>query len=292
MSETVKDDKIFVPGSKKNIVPFMRDVFTIPTNARQKPNLIGSVCTECEEYFFPKTGQKATCDNPFCPRSTKETLLSGRGKILSATVTRTSVEGMEEERVSSVIMLEEGIKVNSPLIGWEGFQYLLVPGTPVEVVLQEMGETDEGDVIVGYVFHLVTGRKKPQFPEKKEEAPKKVSRAKKVKAKKLPAEESSGLDAKKAAAPTPKKAAVKKSVKKKAAKKKVTKKVAKKKPAKKKVTKKAVKKKTAKKNVKKKAVKKNVKKKAVKKKSPNRKSSAKKSAGKKKTSKKPKAKRR
>lgn len=273
MSETVKDDKIFVPGSKKNIVPFMRDVFTIPTNARQKPNLIGSICTECEEYFFPKTGQKATCDNPFCPRSTKETLLSGRGKILSATVMRTSVEGVEEERVSSVIMLEEGIKVNSPLIGWEGFQYLLVPGTPVEVILQEMGETDEGDVIVGYVFHLVTGRKKPQFPEKKEEAPKKVSRAKKVTAKKLPAEESSGLDAKKAAAPTPKKApkksAVKKSVKKKAAKKNVTKKVAKKKPAKKKVTKKA-----------------------VKKKSPNRKSSAKKSAGKKKTSKKPKAKRR
>jgi uncharacterized OB-fold protein len=283
MSETVKDDKIFIPGSKKNIVPFMRDVFTIPTNARQKPNLIGSICTECEEYFFPKTGQKATCDNPFCPRSTKETLLSGRGKILSATVMRTSVEGVEEERVSSVIMLEEGIKVNSPLIGWEGFQYLLVPGTPVEVILQEMGETDEGDVIVGYVFHLVTGRKKPQFPEKKEEAPKKGSRAKKVTAKKLPAKESSGLDAKKAAAPTPKKSAVKKSVKKKAAKKKVTKKVAKKKPAKKKVTKKAAKKKT---------IKKNVKKKAVKKKSPNRKSSAKKSAGKKKTSKKPKAKRR
>ena len=164
MSESAKDDKIFVPGSKKNIVPFMRDVFTIPTNARQKPNLIGSVCTECEEYFFPKTGQKATCDNPFCPRSTKETLLSGQGKILSATVTRSSVEGEEEKRVSSVILLKEGIKVNSSLIEWEGFEYLLVPGTPVEVVLQEMGENDEGDVIVGYAFRLVTGRKKPQLP--------------------------------------------------------------------------------------------------------------------------------
>ncbi|MDP6278220.1 MAG: hypothetical protein QGI11_06890, partial [Nitrospinota bacterium] len=67
-------------------MPFMRDVFTIPTNSRQKPALIGSVCEECEEYFFPKTGQKATCDNPFCPRSTSTTHLSGRGKILSATL--------------------------------------------------------------------------------------------------------------------------------------------------------------------------------------------------------------
>ena len=73
-------------------------------------------------------------------------MLSGRGKILSATVTRLSVDG-QGERASAVILLEEGIKVNSPLLEWEGFQYLLVPGTPVEVVLREMGETDDGNVI-------------------------------------------------------------------------------------------------------------------------------------------------
>ncbi len=289
MSETVKDDKIFVPGSKKNIVPFMRDVFTIPTNARQKPNLIGSVCTECEEYFFPKTGQKATCDNPFCPRSTKETLLSGRGKILSATVTRTSVEGVEDERVSTVILLEEGIKVNSPLIGWEGFQYLLVPGTPVEVILQEMGETEEGEVIVGYAFRMVTGRKKPQLPEIKEEAPKKVSRKKKA-AKKPEAAKSRGPEAK--AAPASKIAVEKKASKKKIVKKKVAKKKAiKKKVTKKTAKKKVVKKKAAKKIITKKKAASKGKKKAVKNKSPKKKT-AKKSAGKKKASKKPKAKRR
>ena len=290
MSDTVKDDKIFIPGSKKNVVPFMRDVFTIPTNMRQKPNLIGSICTECEEYFFPKTGQKATCDNPLCPRSTKETMLSGRGKILSATVTRLSVDG-QDERASAVILLEEGIKVNSPLLGWEGFQYLLVPGTPVEVVLQEMGETDDGNVIVGYAFRLITGRKKPQFPPAEKEPPKKASKSKRT------AKESGSGAA-------PKKKVTKKSAKKKAAKKKtVKKKAAKKKAPKKKAARKksAVKsrKKDAKKKAKKKAAKKKVKKtarkgkkKAQKKKSPRRKSSAKKAARKKKASGKRKAKRR
>ncbi len=154
---------LFVPDPSKRVVPFMRDVFTVPKSTREKPRLIGSVCTECEEYFFPKTGVKATCDNPSCPRSTKETLLSGRGKLLSATVTRSPAEN--EERASAVILLEEGIKINSHLVGWEGFRDLLVPGTSVELVLQEIEENDEGATVVGYAFKLVTGRRKPKFPE-------------------------------------------------------------------------------------------------------------------------------
>jgi uncharacterized OB-fold protein len=202
----------------------MRDVFTIPTNSRQKPALIGSVCEECEEYFFPKTGQKATCDNPFCPRSTSTTHLSGKGKILSATVMPSPVAG-DGERASAVILLEEGIKVNSVIIGWEGFQYMLEPGSPVELVLQEMGLNDDEELVIGYAFRLVTGRKKPQFP----------------------AEESGEAE-------TP---AVKKSAKKKPAKKAAVKKSAKKKPAKRvSVKKAAVKKKTAKKSAKKKTAKK------------------------------------
>jgi uncharacterized OB-fold protein len=242
MNESLKESKVFIPGSKKNVVPFMRDVFTIPTNSRQKPNLIGSICPECEEYFFPKTGQKATCDNPFCPRSTKETLLSGKGRILSATVTRSPVEG-EDERASAVIMLEEGIKINSPLLGWEGYQYLLVPGTLVELVLQEMGETDDGNVVVGYAFRLVTGRKKPQIPtdekEEKESAP----------ALKKPAATEPPIEAK----PKPLKSEAKSKQLKKPAKK-----VVKKKAAKKKTTKKSLKKKTIKAPSKKKPVKKKV----------------------------------
>ncbi|MBI2131733.1 MAG: hypothetical protein HYT99_02765, partial [Candidatus Tectomicrobia bacterium] len=155
-----KKTAIFVPGSKPHVVPFMRDVFTIPPNPREKPRLIGSQCKECEEYFFPKTGAKATCDNPFCPRSTSEVLLSGRGRLLSATVTR-SHEG--QERASAVILLEEGIKINSALVDWEGFRDLLVPGTPVELVLQEMEVRETGETVVGYAFRMVTGRRKPKF---------------------------------------------------------------------------------------------------------------------------------
>ncbi|MDA0999951.1 MAG: hypothetical protein O2807_05465 [bacterium] len=160
MTEMANKSKIYIPNSKDNVIPFMRDVFTIPRSAREKPRLIGSVCRECEEYFFPKTGAKATCDNPFCPRSTSETYLSGRGQILSATVTRSAVG--EDARVSAVILLEEGIKVNSVILGWEGFEDMLVPGTPVEMVLQEMEKSEDGKTVVGYAFHLMTGRRKPK----------------------------------------------------------------------------------------------------------------------------------
>ncbi len=161
------ESSLFVPGKNKVAVPFMRDVFTIPKHPRHKPKLIGSVCKECEEYFFPKTGSKTTCDNPVCPRSTSEVFLSGKGKLLSATVTRSSVEG-NEERVSAVILLDEGIKINSHLIGWEGYREMLIPGSPVELVLQDLGENEWHETQVGYAFRLITGRKKPVFSSEEE----------------------------------------------------------------------------------------------------------------------------
>ena len=159
---------IFVPDKNKVVIPFMRDVFTIPRNSRHKPKLIGSVCKECEEYFFPKTGSKTTCDNPVCPRSTSEVLLSGKGKLLSATITRSSSDG-NLEHVSAVILLDEGIKINSHLIGWEGYRDMLVPGSPVELVLQDLGENEWRETQVGYAFRLMTGRRKPVFPPTEEE---------------------------------------------------------------------------------------------------------------------------
>jgi uncharacterized OB-fold protein len=248
MTKSPNSPRIYTPGAGKKFVPFMRDVFTIPTNSRQKPHLIGSVCEECEEYFFPKTGQKATCDNPFCPRSTSPANLSGRGKLLSATVMRSSVEG-EGERASAVILLEEGIKINSVLIGWEGYQYLMVPGTPVELVLHEMGMNEEDEMVIGYAFRLVVGRKKPLFPEEEEKAA-----SSKAGGGEKGAAKSAGAGKSKAPA---QKAAKKKVVKKKAVKKKAKKRPAPKKSSKKKTTKKkAAKKKTAKKKVVKKKAKK------------------------------------
>ena len=168
MNSPQNQPSIFVPDKNKVVIPFMRDVFTIPRNSRHKPKLIGSVCKECEEYFFPKTGSKTTCDNPVCPRSTSEVLLSGKGKLLSATITRSSADG-NLEHVSAVILLDEGIKINSHLIGWEGYRDMLVPGSPVELVLQDLGENEWRETQVGYAFRLMTGRRKPVFSPTEEE---------------------------------------------------------------------------------------------------------------------------
>ena len=168
MNSRQNELSIFVPDKNKVVVPFMRDVFTIPRNSRHKPKLIGSVCRECEEYFFPKTGSKTTCDNPVCPRSTSEVYLSGKGKLLSATITHSSVDG-NVEHASAVILLDEGIKINSHLIGWEGYRDMLIPGSPVELVLQDLGENEWRETQVGYAFRLMTGRRKPVFPPTEEE---------------------------------------------------------------------------------------------------------------------------
>ncbi len=168
MNSSQDKPSIFIPDKNKVVVPFMRDVFTIPRNSRQKPKLIGSVCKECEEYFFPKTGSKTTCDNPVCPRSTSEVFLSGKGKLLSATITHSSLDG-DAEHVSAVILLDEGIKINSHLIGWEGYRDMLVPGSPVELVLQDLGENEWHETQVGYAFRLVIGRRKPVFSTAEEE---------------------------------------------------------------------------------------------------------------------------
>ena len=116
-----KESKRFFPGDSTNVVPLMRDVFTIPTSSRKRPKLIGSFCKECEEHFFPKTGSKATCYYPSCPRSTTEVMFGEKGKLLSANVTRVSMDSTQE-RVSAVIMLDEGIRINSHLIDWEEFK--------------------------------------------------------------------------------------------------------------------------------------------------------------------------
>ena len=69
-----------------------------------------------------------------------------------------------QEHVSAVILLDEGIKINSHLIGWEGYRDMLVPGSPVELVLQDLGENEWRETQVGYAFRLMTGRRKTRFP--------------------------------------------------------------------------------------------------------------------------------
>ncbi|MFP6888342.1 MAG: hypothetical protein VCF07_01090 [Nitrospinota bacterium] len=141
---------------------------------------------------------------------------------------RSMLDG-QDERVSSVILLEEGIKINSPLIGWEGYEYLLVPGTPVGLVLQEMGSNDDGQMVIGYAFRIVTGRKKPQTKSEDKEG-------------ETGPKANLGNGKKK----TPAKKAAKKKIAKKAAKKKIVKKAAKKKIVKKNTSKKSARKKTPK----------------------------------------------
>ena len=62
-------------------IPVIEGLFTLDP---EEPKLIGSRCTSCGTYYFPKT---ISCSNPDCnEKKVEEALLSRRGKLWSFTV--------------------------------------------------------------------------------------------------------------------------------------------------------------------------------------------------------------
>ncbi|MFQ5894660.1 MAG: Zn-ribbon domain-containing OB-fold protein [Nitrospinota bacterium] len=146
--------------AKKRAIPFMRDMFAMPSSPRGKATLLGSRCDGCGDYFFPKVG---SC--PFClsPDQVREVKLSPRGKLVSHTLTR-AVPGAEETHASGIIQLPEGLQVNSVLTEWGGSEENLCPGAPMEMVLRKVGEDEEGNDLIGYMFRPVRLKVKVRKP--------------------------------------------------------------------------------------------------------------------------------
>ena len=60
---------------------------------------------------------------------------------------------------------------------------MLVPGSPVALVLEDLGENESRETQVGYAFRLVTGSRKPVFPPTEEEIRAEAARVRKEKQK-------------------------------------------------------------------------------------------------------------
>ncbi|NPB01472.1 MAG: Zn-ribbon domain-containing OB-fold protein [Methanopyri archaeon] len=106
--------------------------------------LVGTVCKNCGEKFFPP---RVVCPN--CRRSgeMEEYEFSGRGEVYSYSVVRVPPEGFEDKApyVVGIVKLEEGPLVTGMIVDCEPSEVEI--GMPVEATFRRVSEEGEDGVI-------------------------------------------------------------------------------------------------------------------------------------------------
>ena len=127
-------------------IPVIEGLFTLDP---EEPKLIGSRCTSCGTYYFPKT---ISCSNPDCnEKKVEEALLSRRGKLWSFTIQHYLPPPpfkAQEPFVPfgiGVVELPEGIRVAGTLT--ESDPEKLKIGMELELLLEKAYEEDEKEVV-------------------------------------------------------------------------------------------------------------------------------------------------
>ena len=113
-----------------------------------KPHLIGSQCTACSTYFFPKQDQY--CRNPGCDSTEfREVELSRTGHIWSYTNAcyqppspYVAADPFEPFAIAAVQLEKEQMVVLGQVVTGTSVEDLKV-GMPVELVLETLHETDD-----------------------------------------------------------------------------------------------------------------------------------------------------
>ena len=134
----------------KTKAPAVEGWFTMDPAA---PALLGTRCTTCGTYFFPR--ESRFCRNPACDGTEfEEVPLSRRGKVWSFTDNRyqppppyMSHDPFEPYAIAAVELAEEKMVVLGQLAGGASVDDLRV-GQEVELVLEILYEDDENAFVV------------------------------------------------------------------------------------------------------------------------------------------------
>ena len=138
----------------KKQVPVGEGLFTWPSD---NPQLLGTHCKSCGDYFFPKT---FTCHNPNCKeKEIEEVKLSRRGKIWSYSIMNypppppfvapadyepVPIAEVEIPEQLKIIGMMENCKPEDVKIGME-----------VELITGKLYTNEKGDDIIGWKFRPV-----------------------------------------------------------------------------------------------------------------------------------------
>jgi uncharacterized OB-fold protein len=137
--------------TERRQVPLREGIFRLPSGPDEEPALIGSRCQKCGEHFFPKRHICLNCGQ----EEIDEATLSRRGNIWSYTVARQTPPGslMQAPYVIVMVQLEEGVMVQAVLSDCD-LEAVRV-GMDVEMVLEKMGTSAEGDDLMAFKFKPV-----------------------------------------------------------------------------------------------------------------------------------------
>jgi hypothetical protein len=136
--------------NEKKQVPVRPGLWTASSSPDEPPSLIGSRCPACGEVFFPKRerGICIRCQH----RGLEEIKLSRRGKIHSFSLIMQQPTQFFVGKVPyayGIIVLPE-VRVQAHFTGCD-FKDLKI-GMPVELVIEKLGEDEQGNEVMTYKF--------------------------------------------------------------------------------------------------------------------------------------------
>ena len=134
--------------AEKRMVPLREGIFRLPSGPDEELALIGSRCQKCGDHFFPKRNICLSCGQ----EDIEETPLGRRGKIWTYTVARQTPPGslMQAPYVIAVVQLTEGAMVQAVLSEYD--LEAVDIGMEVEMVVEKMGTSAEGDDLMAFKF--------------------------------------------------------------------------------------------------------------------------------------------
>ena len=136
--------------TNKKIIPIRERLFRIPSEAGEKPHLLGSRCTDCGQQSFPP---RKVCSR--CFGEAMEIIpLSTDGKLYSYTIVEYPAPGLVGPYAIGYVDLPEGVRVFSILADWD--RKNLKVGMDLELTLGKFKEDKEGNEIWTYKFRPVT----------------------------------------------------------------------------------------------------------------------------------------
>jgi len=125
--------------------PLKQGYFTVPENPGEPPKLLGTVCKDCGEHFFPKRAVCAKC----LSENTGEAMLGPSGTLYSYTFVHFPLFGSTKmEHVGygvGQVDLPEGPRVQTPLAGKQE-DYAI--GMALEAELEPIREEGETEVVI------------------------------------------------------------------------------------------------------------------------------------------------
>ena len=128
-------------------------LFTYPGLPGETPRLLGSRCSACQAYFFPK---RYLCPHCHENDTMEEAPLSHRGNLYTYCIVRIAPEGFAAPYALGYVDLPEEPRVFAPITGIDpsGLQI----GMELELTIEPVRKDPAGYDILGYKFRPITGK--------------------------------------------------------------------------------------------------------------------------------------